>query len=248
MRDYKDHDRSRHSLMLFGYGDGGGGPNKNMLESLRRAKDLQGLPRTTMRSSDDFFTLLENDCTDRPLMIGELYFEYHRGTYTTQAANKRDNRKSEFLLHDVEFLSTIAEINRDGSYLFPKDELDRLWKLVLLNQFHDILPGSSITLVYEDSERHYDEIGHSGRSLRRRVAAHVLRGGDTQAVVNTIGFDRAEVATTENGSPVYVEAPSYGIGRLAESPDRVMVNETGNRIILENVHLPHHAFATAGNS
>ena len=89
VRNYKDNDRSRHSLMLFGYGDGGGGPTKEMLEHIERAKDLPGLPQTQFRSSDEFFSLLERDNTDRVRLVGELYFEYHRGTYTTQAANKK---------------------------------------------------------------------------------------------------------------------------------------------------------------
>ena len=89
-KDYKDHDRSQNSYMLFGYGDGGGGPVKRMIEtSASCAKDLQGLPRTQIRTSDDFFTRLEKDITDRPRLIGELYFEYHRGTYTTQVAHRK---------------------------------------------------------------------------------------------------------------------------------------------------------------
>src|SRR5581483_6858016 len=155
--NYKDHDRSRNSFYLFGIGDGGGGPTKQMIEVLRRARDLQGLPRTQMRSSDEFFDRLEKDLPreNRPKVVGELYFELHRGTYTTQAANKRDNRRSEFLLHDVEFLSAIA--SRITKHPYPADEIERLWKIVLLNQFHDILPGSSIGQVYEDSKHQYDD-------------------------------------------------------------------------------------------
>ena len=85
---YKDHDHSAHSLLLFGYGDGGGGPTREMLETLRRARDLQGLPRTKMRTSDEFFDALEAEPGERPVVVGELYFEYHRGTYTTQARDE----------------------------------------------------------------------------------------------------------------------------------------------------------------
>ena len=248
MKEYKDHDRSRHSFMLFGFGDGGGGPTKQMIEFLRRAKDLQGLPRTQMRSSDEFFDLLEKDCVDRPLMIGELYFEYHRGTYTTQAANKRDNRKSEFILHDVEFLSSIAmsrgatPIRRNAqrsAFPYPHQELDRLWKIVLLNQFHDILPGSSIALVYDDSKKHYAEVRDSAQKLRDNAIGALLGNGKSnqQAVINTIGFDRGEVATGPNGTPVYVEAPSYGIGRIVDAPGVVTIAGSGNRLILENAYL-----------
>ena len=92
-RDYKDHDRSGRSLLVFGYGDGGGGPTPEMLETLRRVRDLQGVPRTSMASSDEFFDALEADAGELPTIVGELYFEYHRGTYTTQAAVKRGNRR-----------------------------------------------------------------------------------------------------------------------------------------------------------
>ncbi|MGD0092993.1 MAG: alpha-mannosidase, partial [Planctomycetota bacterium] len=123
---YKDHDRSRHSYLLFGFGDGGGGPTKRMLEMLRRCRDLQGVPRTRIRDAEEFFSLLERDCTDRPLMIGELYFEFHRGTYTTQAATKKNNRKNEFLLHDVEFLAVCAaHSGATAAYRYPAAELDQ---------------------------------------------------------------------------------------------------------------------------
>lgn len=238
-REYKDHDRSRHSLMLFGYGDGGGGPTKTMIETLRRAKDLQGLPRTAMRTSNEFFDLLEKDNTDRVRQVGELYFEYHRGTYTSEAYTKKANRKCEFLLHDVEFLSTVAA--KTASLPYPRAPLESLWKLLLLNQFHDILPGSSITEVYTDNRRQMEQIKTEGGKLRD-AALKAIGGssprGKTFSPVNTIGFARAEVAELPTGELVYVEAPSYGIGRIvASTPDAVKVTESRGRFVLENAHL-----------
>ncbi|MDX6572485.1 MAG: alpha-mannosidase, partial [Gaiellales bacterium] len=131
-REYKDHDHARTSLLVYGFGDGGGGPTRAMLETLRRAADLQGLPRTTQRTSEEFFDELEASSGERPVVTGELYFEYHRGVYTSQARTKLGNRRAEHALHDAEFLSCLA-----GEY--PHEELDRLWKLLLLQQFHDIL-------------------------------------------------------------------------------------------------------------
>ena len=139
IKNFKDHDRSHHALTLFGWGDGGGGPTKQMLEMLRRAKDLRGLPRTTQRTSDDFFDLLEKDITDRPVIIGELYFELHRGTYTSQGLVKRNNRKGENLLHDIEFLATRAAAT--GGSAYPREAINKLWEVLLLNQFHDIFAG-----------------------------------------------------------------------------------------------------------
>ena len=228
-RHYKDHDRGKHSLMLYGWGDGGGGPTPHMIETLLRCKDLEGVPRVTLRSSDEFFTLLEKDVTDRPKMVGELYFELHRGTYTTQAQVKRDNRRAEDLLHDVEFLSAVAA--RKGGFAYPQAQIDKLWKVVLLNQFHDILPGSSITLVYEDTHRQMAEVLAEGETLR----AAALGSGNSP--VNTLDFARAEVATGPGGKPVYVETPAYGVGKIAESSDAVTLTEQGDHLILKNKRL-----------
>lgn len=237
-KDYKDHDRSQYSYMLFGYGDGGGGPVKRQIETLRRAKNLQGLPRTQIRSSDEFFTLLENDITDRPRLIGELYVEYHRGTYTTQAATKRGNRKSEFLLHDVEFLSTlISSASKNRAFKYPAADIDELWKLILLNQFHDILPGSSITLVYDDAKKHYAEIEERGSALREDALRALTTEKGDATPINTTSFARAEVATAPNGKPVFIEAGSYGIGRIVDSPDKVSVTKSKAGIVMENAHL-----------
>ncbi len=116
MTNYKDLDRSKDAYLLFGFGDGGGGPTVEMLEQVKRMKNVDGLPRVEMRTANDFFTRLENDGKDLTTWVGELYFELHRGTYTTQADNKKFNRQSEFMLHDVEFLSAIAHAAKGYQY------------------------------------------------------------------------------------------------------------------------------------
>ncbi|MCX7803773.1 MAG: alpha-mannosidase, partial [Planctomycetota bacterium] len=235
-RDYKENDRSRNSILLFGYGDGGGGPTKEMIERLLRMKDLQGLPRVRMRSSGEFFRRLEKDTDDWPVIVGELYFEFHRGTYTTQAAAKRFNRKNEFLLHDVEFLSVCAA--RLAGTPYPRTEVERLWKMVLFNQFHDILPGSSIGLVYEDNAKDHAEVRRAGEALKAAALRAIGgRQGNVLQPVNTIGFERKEVAEGPDGRPVFVEAPPYGIGRTIEAPDQVSVERRDGRIVLENAAL-----------
>ena len=232
---YKDHDRSAHGFLLFGYGDGGGGPTKRMLETLRRAGDLQGLPRTKMRSSDEFFSQLEADNTDRARLIGELYFEYHRGTYTTQAAAKKGNRKAEILLHDIEFLAAAAQ--RESGHGYPVADLDRLWKLVLLNQFHDILPGSSIGLVYEDTARDYEKFNREGEALAQSAARALVGQGTKTAVINSTAFARAEVISLPDGSLAFAEAPPYGVGQLVAAGDQVQVTESPESVTLENRYL-----------
>jgi alpha-mannosidase len=214
---FADHEHSRTSLLVFGHGDGGGGPTRTMLETLRRARDLQGLPRTTMRTSDEFFDALEAEPRERPVVVGELYFEYHRGTYTSQARIKRLNRRCEQALHDAEFLSCV----RGGEV--PRDELDRLWKTLLLNQFHDILPGSSITLVSAEAERDLAAVEAAADNLCGRGATPV----------NTIGVARREVAHLPDGALAVVEAPPYGSGVVVEADDEVRLDG----LVLENGHL-----------
>lgn len=218
VRDYRDHDHSRTSLLVFGYGDGGGGPTAGMLETLRRARDLQGLPRTEPRTPRAFFDTLEAEPGPRPTLLGELYFEYHRGTYTSQARVKRGNRRCERALHDAEFLCTVS-----GDY--PRAELEALWRLLLLNQFHDILPGSGIDLVYEDAHRDLAEVEAGAEALCSR--AHP--GG----IVNTVGVARAEVVGDPDGELRFVEAAPFASGAVTEPTDVVRVDG----LTLENAHL-----------
>lgn len=209
---FRDHDRTNESYLVFGYGDGGGGPTLAMLEQLARMRDVDGLPRVEMRSPGEFFDRAEADIKAPTVWSGELYLELHRGTYTTQARVKRDNRRSELLLRDAEFLSAIA--SRMSGLAYPAAELERLWKLVLLNQFHDIIPGSSIAEVYQDSAAQYAEVLAAGARLRDEALA-VLFGdaagpaGNLYAV-NTLDAERTEVVALPAGTP----APQIGADGL----------------------------------
>ena len=231
VRNYKDLERSNESYYLFGFGDGGGGPTQEMIEQLRRARDTDGVPRVVQRSPEEFFARLEADLKDPTTQVGELYFELHRGTYTTQAKNKLHNRRSEDLLHDIEFLATIA----GGRY--PTTELAQLWKLVLVNQFHDIIPGSSITEVYRDSAAHYADIIATGAKMRATSLAKLLPAGKQRiAVVNTLGFPRREVVNIA-GKPAIVTAPAmgYAVQTPATKTDQpVTLTETATGFVLEN--------------
>ena len=248
-KNYKDLDRSREAYLLFGYGDGGGGPTLGMLEQISRMKDVDGLPRVEMRSPGEFFERLEQDIQEPTVWVGELYFELHRGTYTTQARNKLYNRRSEFLLHEAEFLSAMAHAS--AGYAYPHAELDRIWKMVLTNQFHDIIPGSSIRLVYEDSDIHYQDILSTAASLRDQAAAALLGAPAGQAAnvcaLNTVGVERTEVValpagaagaqTSVDGKPLGVaSAPAYGytIFSPAQSTAQRVTLSEGQEIVLEN--------------
>ncbi len=154
-------------LMSFGYGDGGGGPTIEMLENQRRLeKGIPGCPRTIMSTAKNFFDRLENDVKDNkylPKWVGELYLEYHRGTYTSMARNKKYNRKSEYAYQNAE-LYAIMDRELNGS-VYPSDVIKEGWEVILRNQFHDILPGSSIKEVYDDSKEEYEKILEINRKM-----------------------------------------------------------------------------------
>jgi len=211
-------------LMSFGYGDGGGGPTREMLENIREMVHFPATPQIKCGKVGEFFRQLEAEGGDRlPTWNGELYLENHRGTYTTQSRNKRANRKSEFLLHDAEFLAALASVLNSG-YRYPHAELHRAWKLVCLNQFHDIIPGSSIGSVYAESQQQYAEVHQIGKGVRDGALAAIAEksGGDV-LVVNPTSFKRSDLALWRNppivspmlqrsdGSPVPVQPVEGGL-------------------------------------
>ena len=174
------------------WGDGGGGPTREMLENIRVMGDFPSTPQVHIWNVDDFFKDLDDEVGEPlPTWNGELYLEYHRGTYTTQARNKRANRKSEFLLHDAEFLAAFAD-HIAGNYTYPHEEFEAAWQLVCLNQFHDIIPGSSIGQVYTEALVQYEQVFSIGQQVVDRslemLAGHF--GGD-MLIVNPTSFSSA---------------------------------------------------------
>jgi alpha-mannosidase len=155
-RNFAEHGHARRSLVPFGHGDGGGGPTREMLARAYRTADLEGSPRVQLASPAEFFQAAETDHSGPAVWSGELYLELHRGTYTSQARTKQGNRRSEHLLREAELWCATAAIR--GLRDYPYDTLDRLWKTVLLHQFHDILPGSSIAWVHRQAEATYRRI------------------------------------------------------------------------------------------
>ncbi|CCH42096.1 putative mannosidase [Wickerhamomyces ciferrii] len=159
--NHKNLTLEQSSLLLFGKGDGGGGPQPEMIDKLRRCRGISntvgGLPTVHLgHSVDDFFDhVLEttNQGSILPTWEGELYFEFHRGTYTSQAFVKKFMRRSEIRLHDLEFFASLASILKPKNYKYPQEDIQNIWSDVLLCQFHDVLPGSCIEIVYKDDVR-----------------------------------------------------------------------------------------------
>ncbi|OQD80795.1 hypothetical protein PENANT_c031G03339 [Penicillium antarcticum] len=220
---HKSMDTDKTSLLVFGKGDGGGGPTFGHLEKLRRCRGLSdkvgSLPRVKMGESvDDFFAGLEAKAangTDFATWYGELYFELHRGTYTTQANNKRNNRKSEFLLREIELLATLATVHdSDKGYKYPKKEIDEMWEGTLLCQFHDCLPGSSIEMCYDDSDELYAKIFDIGTKLRKDAleALGVIgkSNGRDLVALNTLPWHRTEVVKIPSALST-LTVPEYAV-------------------------------------
>ena len=194
---YQNKEINNDILVAFGHGDGGGGPTREMLEVARRMeRGVKGIPRVRQEFAGKYFRELEERVKDNPRLDtweGELYFEYHRGTLTSMARNKRSNRKSELLLMDLELASVMAQ----DALAYPAQEIDGMWKTVLLNQFHDILPGSSIHEVYEVTRREYAELAEKAATLlSERLRAMAGKGGAI-AVFNTLGFERDDIVRLE---------------------------------------------------
>ena len=190
---YREKDRSEIALYPYGWGDGGGGPTEMHLEHMKRAKTLEGVPKCTPMWAGDFFKLLEKRSEDLPSWVGELYLEFHRGTYTTQARNKRFNRQSELLLRDAEMACGLAWLLGKAEY--PHEQITETWKITCKNQFHDVIPGSSVTEVYKDSTEDYKKIIATGEWARGTGLDKVIGKqdkGENIAVFNSLSWERTD--------------------------------------------------------
>ncbi|WP_340374682.1 glycoside hydrolase family 38 C-terminal domain-containing protein [Streptomyces sp. SS7] len=223
VRNYSEKGAGTRSLAPFGWGDGGGGPTREIMERARRLADLEGSPKVVIEHPDQFFAKAREEYPDAPVWVGELYLELHRATYTSQARTKQGNRRSEHRLREAELWATTAALHAPG-YAYPYEKLDRLWKTVLLHQFHDILPGSSIAWVHREAEAEYARVAGELEALTAEAVAALGAGGTR--VFNTSPYDRAEVIRTSAGAPAYVEVAGSGSAPLAAadaSPQPVTV-------------------------
>ncbi|XP_051548810.1 alpha-mannosidase 2C1 [Myxocyprinus asiaticus] len=227
VKNNKDKGRTNHSAALFGFGDGGGGPTQLMLDRLQRVRDTDGLPKVQMSSPDVLFSELESDSALLCTWVGELFLELHNGTYTTQAKIKLGNRQCEALLHDLEVASCLALCRRE-SFTYPSCKLQELWRLLLLNQFHDVIPGSCIEMVVEDALEYYDEICTTGSKLLLAACESLVSGsaqdvGSSISVLNTLSWERTEVVSLQGEDTqtklALVSVPSVGIAPVMETAE-----------------------------
>lgn len=209
-----------------------------MIEKLRRCRglaDTKGLlPRVKMGVTvEDFFDRLETKVaegkTELTTWYGELYFELHRGTYTTQANNKRNNRKAEVLLHDIEYLATLATIAGDKKYKYPKKVIDEMWENVLLCQFHDCLPGSCIEMCYDDSNKLYAKVFENGQkamsdALQALGFDDKTESEKTGVIIQTLGWDREKSSESEFRSRCCITEISPNVFALSNAELNVEID------------------------
>jgi len=207
--------------MAFVWGEGGGGPTRDHLEYALRLRDLEGAPRIKMAAPMEFFRDRERAGKIESRYTGELYFQAHRGTYTSQARTKRGNRKCEFALREAEFWGAVAAAQ--GQYKWPAEKIASAWRDVLLNQFHDVLPGSSIARVYEEAEAIHSRALKAAGEVGREAAAAMTDKSDALTVFNSLSHERrvlvplpldAVRAVDSKGAQVPIQAD--GESRTAE--------------------------------
>ncbi len=240
-------------LYPFGHGDGGGGPTRDHLEFARRLRNLEGAPQVRTTAPQEYFADQEATGWPQERYVGELYFQCHRGVLTSQARTKKGNRRSEFALRRAELWGVAAHAL--AGHAFSAATLERAWKGVLLNQFHDILPGSSIGRVYEEAEALYAEVISEADCAANAAASSLVKGAEALTIFNDLSWQRrglvalpagfagakdasgAEVPVQAIGGDVYAEALVPSCGWTTLWPDKAAPVENELRAtprLLEN--------------
>eukprot|EP00475_Leptophrys_vorax_P043373 TRINITY_DN8337_c0_g1_i1.p1 TRINITY_DN8337_c0_g1~~TRINITY_DN8337_c0_g1_i1.p1 ORF type:complete len:907 (+),score=227.97 TRINITY_DN8337_c0_g1_i1:74-2722(+) len=271
VNDYQQRAVSKQSLLVYGHGDGGGGPTREMIERLDKLKNTDQLPRVQCKDPSVFFAELRDNSKNLPVWVGELYFELHRGTYTTQALLKKLNRQSEQKLKILELWSVIA--SKVSDFQYPSEKIARVWKNVLLNQFHDVITGSCIKDVALDAEKIYKEglaqvedlLSHVIRALSGEVFSSPKKKQKTDVqmthyFLNALGWDRYDVVHLENsavceqkshdGKPIVLAmSPSMGLGHIVSknpfSPVTLKEDAKSKTISLDNQFV-HYVLSHSG--
>lgn len=252
---YSDKNLTDELLISFGYGDGGGGVNRDMLEYRRRVDKMPGLPSLKTSKAADYFKDLREKVENTDEYVhtwdGELYLEYHRGTYTSQAYNKKMNRYLENYYRNVEWLTAMDAINKGDIKEAKQDELTEGWKIILTHQFHDIIPGSSINEVYKDSHVNYEKAEAIAKEIEQSVFTNIMGAEEsTWTVINNTNWQRSDYAhivtevkgqfvdetgnvlkaqETHNGYVVYVDnipAMGWKVIKLVDNTSNSVENNT----------------------
>ena len=231
---YRNKELSDEAIITYGYGDGGGGSTKEDVEKIRRmAYGVPGCPKTKFSFAKEALERIKKQAIESGRIqkwVGELYFEFHRGTLTTQAKNKRYNRKAEFAMQNLELLYSIC-----GERLaYPKTKIDELWKIILNNQFHDILPGSGIRNIYEDSDKDYKylfgEIEKLEAECKSVLKEKFCKGNEKYVVFNPNDFTSDGMIDTKNGKRFVKRASAKGVTAMDLQPLNGSIKIDGRKL------------------
>jgi alpha-mannosidase len=230
-KNFKEKDKIDEFISLFGVGNGGGGPKPEHIEFGLRAKNLESVPKLKFGTAKNFFDRLSKYESKLETWVGELYLELHRGTLTTHAPVKRNNRKLEWKIRATEILWSCNNIKK-----YPSKELDKTWKKILINQFHDIIPGSSINLVYQTTYKEYEEIHNNLDALISKAGENLFKKSEDHFVLaNTLScfWDGPyEIPNSFNGFKIF-----------DEQNNQVPMQKTSNGICID-VNIPPLSFST----
>ncbi|MBY8843853.1 glycoside hydrolase family 38 C-terminal domain-containing protein [Streptomyces sp. SP2-10] len=208
VRNFRDKGRARHSLAPTGWGDGGGGTTREMVAKAARLRDLEGSATVTWETPRAFFEKAEAEYPAPPVWVGELYLELHRATLTSQAKTKQGNRRSEHLLREAELWAATAAVR--AGFPYPYAELDRIWKTVLLHQFHDILPGSSIAWVHREARATYGRVAAELTAIIEGAQRALAGEGSTPLVFNAAPHTRHGVPAGGAATPAAAGGTTVG--------------------------------------
>jgi alpha-mannosidase len=231
-QNFADKGKANTSLVPFGFGDGGGGPTREMVAAAKRTASLEGSPTVRVATPAEFFAAASAEFSPAPVWAGELYLEFHRGTYTSQARTKHGNRRSEHLLHEAELWATTAAVRAGAAY--PVEELRQAWRTVLLQQFHDILPGSSIGWVHDQAVENYGIVAEALEGVIARSVAALGGATGGSGASGGLADSGASAAVVFNASPFAVDGvPAFGAG-TASRPGDARIERSGDGFVLAN--------------
>ncbi|MCC8337311.1 glycosyl hydrolase-related protein [Streptomyces sp. R1] len=248
-KNFKDKGVARHSLAPTGWGDGGGGTTREMVAKAARLRNLEGSATVEWETPHAFFEKAEAENPEPPVWVGELYLELHRATLTSQAKTKQGNRRSEHLLREAELWAATAAVR--AGFPYPYDDLDRIWKTVLLHQFHDILPGSSIAWVHREARATYDRVAAELNAIIDAAQRALAGEGDTPLLFNSAPHARAGVGAGGAAAPVTdgttERAPRPGGGHVLDNGLlRVEIDERGLIVSAYDITADRETIAPGG--
>lgn len=246
-QSFRQKEQVRDQMLLYGHGDGGGGVTREMVEYIERSEHLPGVPAVRFSTAERFFEQVEQHTPKLPKWYGDLYLELHRGTYTTHAQNKWNNRKAEILYREAELWLSLSR-SMDPSI---RKTLHDGWKLLLLNQFHDIIPGTSIPEVYETSAKEYEAIfEHGNQVLDHALAIHAKNvkfegEGCPYLVFNSLGWDRSELVRIHGGAELlHTEAFDLSGNKLSADVMADEEKEQGYVLLVQVPSVPAFGHST----